>query len=203
MIRCRDRTAYFYIGDDDDYGGYQYNTGYGSNFSRNRIDGYSLRQSMSEPLLRISQYSIWHDIQEIGMNNRNESDQDREATFSQDVDSFCPTTEVSDDTLAVKNGVTLEKVCEDYTSCLTCGINWEDEQCSLFCDECGRYAMYRPCPGCDGQCGSRWRRDVAATHRDRWARWKGRCRLHSLRQPLFLDDEEGVTSDTENLKDDV
>ncbi|XP_013786238.1 uncharacterized protein LOC106470241 [Limulus polyphemus] len=203
MIRCRDRTAYFYIGDDDDYAGFQYNSGFASNLSRTRVNGFCLRQSMSEPLLQISQYSGWdnHNIQEVRTDNRNEADWDGEAVVSQDPDRVCSDAEMSDeDTLAVKNGVmTFEEVNEDYNFCLTCGINWEDEQWSIFCDECGDSAMYRSCPECEGQCGSTWRRDTAATHRARWAKWKGKCRLQECRQLSFHNDDEDVT----NAKDDI
>ncbi|XP_035220667.1 protein pinocchio-like [Stegodyphus dumicola] len=56
--------------------------------------------------------------------------------------------------------LTLEGLKRQYYSCSNCGVSWYDDHISLDCSECGGYAMCRPCPECNGQCGSIWRRDV-------------------------------------------
>ncbi|XP_026473249.1 protein pinocchio-like isoform X2 [Ctenocephalides felis] len=58
------------------------------------------------------------------------------------------------------NILTIEELRTQLVSCFTCGVSWADQQVSLDCSECGGYALERPCPLCDGKCGSQpWRRD--------------------------------------------
>lgn len=40
-------------------------------------------------------------------------------------------------------------------------MNWQEDHFSFDCEECGDYAMSRPCISCGGKCGSVFRRNVA------------------------------------------
>ncbi|KAG8176358.1 hypothetical protein JTE90_006148 [Oedothorax gibbosus] len=93
------------------------------------------------------------------------------------------TTEPSED-LNLNNHVhdssdmlTLEGLRREYNSCSNCGVCWYDDHVSLDCGECGGYAMHRPCPTCNGQCGNVWRRDVNKSHVSKHAEWHGSCSL--------------------------
>ncbi|XP_055935658.1 uncharacterized protein LOC129965625 isoform X2 [Argiope bruennichi] len=81
--------------------------------------------------------------------------------------------------------LTLEGLRRTYNSCSNCGVSWYDDHVSLDCSECGGYAMYRPCPTCNGQCGSMWRRDVKASHVSKHAQWHGTCSLNCQSQNLL------------------
>ncbi|GFW78675.1 protein pinocchio [Trichonephila clavipes] len=74
--------------------------------------------------------------------------------------------------------LTLEGLRRTYNSCSNCGVSWYDDHVSLDCSECGGYAMCRPCPTCNGQCGNTWRRDVKASHVNKHAQWHGTCSLN-------------------------
>lgn len=76
------------------------------------------------------------------------------------------------------NILTIEELRTQLVSCFTCGVSWADQQVSLDCSECGGYALERPCPLCDGKCGSQpWRRDFTMSHACSKARWEGQCSL--------------------------
>ena len=42
----------------------------------------------------------------------------------------------------------------------SCQASWYDDQTGSECEECGGYAMVRPCPVCEGMCNKRWQRDI-------------------------------------------
>ncbi|GIY35898.1 protein pinocchio [Caerostris darwini] len=81
--------------------------------------------------------------------------------------------------------LTLEGLRRTYNSCSNCGVSWYDDHISLDCSECGGYAMHRPCPTCNGQCGSMWRRDVKASHVSKRAQWHGNCSMNCQSQNLL------------------
>lgn len=57
--------------------------------------------------------------------------------------------------------LTIEEVHTQMNSCFTCGVNWAQQHVSLDCDECGGYALVRPCPLCEASaCGETWKRDL-------------------------------------------
>lgn len=71
--------------------------------------------------------------------------------------------------------LTIEGLRRHYNSCSDCGVCWYDDHVNLDCSECGGYAMCRPCPKCNGQCGTMWKRDVTASHVNKKAEWVGSC----------------------------
>ena len=71
--------------------------------------------------------------------------------------------------------ITLEELRSLYRSCFKCGVNWHEGQVTLDCSECGGYSMSRPCPECDGKCGSLWLRNISASHENHAAVWTGVC----------------------------
>lgn len=71
--------------------------------------------------------------------------------------------------------LTLEDLKDYNSSCLTCGVNWRNEEASLDCNECGGYPLRRPCPECSGQCGATWDRDLTKSHDKAMAAWTGVC----------------------------
>ncbi|KAI1280594.1 hypothetical protein HDE_13552 [Halotydeus destructor] len=71
--------------------------------------------------------------------------------------------------------ITIEGLRSLYSSCFSCGVNWQDGHFDLDCRECGCYAMTRPCLDCDGKCGSNWRRNITLSHESRKANWEGEC----------------------------
>ncbi|XP_017785552.1 PREDICTED: protein pinocchio [Nicrophorus vespilloides] len=75
----------------------------------------------------------------------------------------------------VEQVMTIEQLRDQMTSCFTCGVSWADDHVSLDCSECGGYAMRRPCPSCDGTCGSQWKRDLSMSHASSKAKWLGEC----------------------------
>ncbi|KAB0793336.1 hypothetical protein PPYR_01860 [Photinus pyralis] len=72
--------------------------------------------------------------------------------------------------------LTIEELRLQMSSCFTCGVSWVEDHVSLDCSECGGYAMERPCPKCDGTCGSLWKRDLTKTHSSSKAQWEGECK---------------------------
>lgn len=62
-------------------------------------------------------------------------------------------------------------------SCSLCGCNWQQDHVSLDCSECGGYSLTRPCPECDGQCKTIWKRNIATTHDRHRDAWVGQCEL--------------------------
>ena len=46
-------------------------------------------------------------------------------------------------------------------TCLSCGVCWASNQFSFDCAECGGYSITKPCPTCNGSCGSVWTRDFS------------------------------------------
>ncbi|XP_077292269.1 protein pinocchio [Arctopsyche grandis] len=74
--------------------------------------------------------------------------------------------------------LTIEDLHTQINSCFTCGVNWSQQHVSLDCDECGGYALMRPCPLCEASaCGEMWKRDFTVSHASSKARWQGVCKL--------------------------
>lgn len=91
--------------------------------------------------------------------------------------------------------------------CQLCWNCWHDEQCAQGCEECGGFAMSRPCPVCEGRCGSIWIREVDLSHSTHQAHWDGKCHLSQEEQQRFLlarftdmSDEEALVHDFEDLQ---
>lgn len=72
------------------------------------------------------------------------------------------------------------------TRCQLCWCLWSEDQSSANCIECGGYAMSRPCPLCQGQCGAIWTRDVYMSHGNYEAHWDGDCLLPSEQKEGYL-----------------
>ncbi|XP_030752032.1 protein pinocchio [Sitophilus oryzae] len=72
--------------------------------------------------------------------------------------------------------LTIEELRDQLNCCFTCGVSWADSHVSLDCSECGGYAMERPCPKCDGACGTIWKRDLSTSHASGKAKWSGECK---------------------------
>ena len=72
--------------------------------------------------------------------------------------------------------LTVEGLRSLYRSCFKCGVKWQEDHVTLDCAECGGYSMSRPCPECDGKCGSQWQRNIRATHENHAAVWTGVCK---------------------------
>ncbi|KAK5641131.1 hypothetical protein RI129_009678 [Pyrocoelia pectoralis] len=79
--------------------------------------------------------------------------------------------------------LTIEELRLQMSSCFTCGVSWVEDHVSLDCSECGGYALERPCPKCDGSCGSVWRRDLTKSHSSGKAQWDGECNHPAKQQP--------------------
>lgn len=73
--------------------------------------------------------------------------------------------------------LTLEELKMAHSSCWLCGCNWQQDHVSLDCQECGGYALTRPCPKCDGKCKQQWERNITLTHDHHRASWIGQCQL--------------------------
>lgn len=71
--------------------------------------------------------------------------------------------------------LTIEELRFQMKSCFSCGVSWAERHVSLDCSECGGYALERPCPVCEGSCGSLWKRDLTMSHASNRARWEGEC----------------------------
>ncbi|KAK2704120.1 uncharacterized protein LOC136041239 [Artemia franciscana] len=84
-----------------------------------------------------------------------------------------------DDANLVGNLITLEDLRTQFSSCFSCGVNWQENQMSLDCGECGGYTVDRPCPACEGKCGASWKRDATSSHCLGKASWTGECMLDS------------------------
>ncbi|XP_023017356.1 protein pinocchio [Leptinotarsa decemlineata] len=72
-----------------------------------------------------------------------------------------------------------EEIPNEFKSCFSCGVTWYDDHVSLDCSECGGYALERPCPECDGNCGAMWERDLHKSHAYQRSYWIGKCRNRS------------------------
>lgn len=63
-----------------------------------------------------------------------------------------------------------------YTQqCHSCGTSWFGGQWNIHCSECGKGAMDTPCPICNGECGTMWRRNIEMSHSMGTAHWDGQC----------------------------
>lgn len=71
--------------------------------------------------------------------------------------------------------LTIEELRLAINSCWLCGCNWQQDHVSLDCQECGGYALTRPCPNCDGRCKEVWKRNINGSHDYHKARWIGQC----------------------------
>ncbi|XP_054268352.1 protein pinocchio-like [Macrosteles quadrilineatus] len=71
--------------------------------------------------------------------------------------------------------LSIEEIRLQMYSCFTCGVSWLEDHVCLDCAECGGYSLQRPCPQCDGQCNSLWKRDITLSHASGKARWTGEC----------------------------
>ena len=89
--------------------------------------------------------------------------------------------------------LTFENLRSLYRSCYKCGVNWHERHVTLDCSECGGYSMSRPCPQCEGKCGSLWLRDIRATHENHAAVWTGVC-IHRKKIPFINHDKKSVNS---------
>lgn len=71
--------------------------------------------------------------------------------------------------------LTAEELKANLNSCWLCGCNWQQDHVSLDCQECGGYALTRPCPNCEGKCNQIWKRNINKTHNHHTATWTGQC----------------------------
>ncbi|EGD75816.1 hypothetical protein PTSG_12656 [Salpingoeca rosetta] len=91
-----------------------------------------------------------------------------------------------------------------HQTCTTCGACWFQQHWSPGCEECGGFAMLRPCPICEGRCGAIWKRSVAMSKSNKSAFWDGECGLSPEQQQLLLlRMEEGDVSDVVDMMEDV
>ena len=67
---------------------------------------------------------------------------------------------------------------EDHTPilCSECGSNWSANEARVDCGTCGGYALFRPCPVCDGTCGATWERAVIDSQDSSSPIFLGSCR---------------------------
>ena len=61
--------------------------------------------------------------------------------------------------------------------CTTCGANWNENEYTNDCIECGGGGMEHGCISCNGRCGSVWKRAVLDSWDTGEAHWIGRCHL--------------------------
>lgn len=97
--------------------------------------------------------------------------------------------------------VTIEGLRTLYASCFVCGVSWHQNHVTLDCRECGGYAMSRPCPQCDGQCGVQWQRDLTQSHDNHRAVWTGDCKLRSMSDATDKHQETGTENRVRPLPD--
>ncbi|XP_013772345.1 protein pinocchio-like isoform X1 [Limulus polyphemus] len=170
--------------------------------------GLNIRHSKSDPLLQLKAHFCCsdfdnHNVQELALLSNWENLRDNQVAFSWDSDCISDTDSVNQ-VFQENNMLTIEGLRNHYNSCFSCGVNWYEDHVSLDCPECGGYAMQRPCPECDGQCESTWRRDLAASHNTKQAKWEGECRKSRTQtnQKLFHhnDNCEVLTNAMKNLK---
>lgn len=84
--------------------------------------------------------------------------------------------------------------------CYSCCVNWDQDQFSFDCIECGGYAIERDCPECGGVCNSKWKRDFNASHIGRRAAWIGTCLLSNRNSNQSNSvEEDGRISDARTL----
>lgn len=106
--------------------------------------------------------------------------------------------------------LSIEELRLQLNSCFTCGVSWIEDHVSLDCSECGGYSLERPCPVCDGQCSSIWKRDLTMSHACGKARWEGQCKLRPnkpsdatttmlLLKPIAADEEARLCNRLEKL----
>lgn len=76
------------------------------------------------------------------------------------------------------------------STCHLCKQCWYDSKFTSQCDECGGYALQRPCPACGGQCGQVWTRDIAKTHSLHKAYWEGQCTLPQPVQDAIMQESK-------------
>ncbi|XP_076307345.1 uncharacterized protein LOC143223349 isoform X2 [Tachypleus tridentatus] len=172
------------------------------------IPSLNIRQSKSDPLLQLKAHFCCsdfdnHNVQELALLNNWENLRENQVAFSWDSDCISDTDSMNQ-VSQENNMLTIEGLRNHYNSCFSCGVNWYEDHVSLDCPECGGYAMQRPCPECDGQCESTWRRDLAASHNTKQAKWEGECRKSrpQMNQKLFHhnDNCEVLTNAMKNLK---
>ncbi|KAJ8020931.1 Protein pinocchio [Holothuria leucospilota] len=70
--------------------------------------------------------------------------------------------------------------------CSCCSSSWYDGQFSTQCQECGGFAMSRPCGICLGHCGATWYRDIDMSHKMKEGHWNGKCYLPESEQRHFI-----------------
>ncbi|XP_075213490.1 protein pinocchio [Lycorma delicatula] len=92
--------------------------------------------------------------------------------------------------------LSIEELKLQLNSCFTCGVSWYEDHVSLDCAECGGYSLERPCPLCDGQCSSTWKRDLTMSHACGKARWEGECQML---KPITSEDESRLCKRLEKL----
>lgn len=143
-------------------------------FLKQQEQGLSIRQSKSDSILLA--YERFYSQQQPHLTEQgsfetlsNHQQRTNSVTFFCGADCDSPGVSV-DSTM-----LTIEELRSYNKSCATCGVSWFDEHVSLDCSECGGYALERPCPQCDGQCHTVWRRDLDASHNTHKAKWEGVC----------------------------
>ncbi|KAK2172390.1 hypothetical protein NP493_966g00003 [Ridgeia piscesae] len=108
--------------------------------------------------------------------------------------------------LAVDSLIQSPEYQRRFTMCQMCWCSWSQGETGQDCQECGGYALSRPCPVCQGRCDSTWHRDVEMSHSQHLAHWDGVCGLPEDEKANFLllalmDDAspDDITDDMQDL----
>ncbi|XP_013783931.1 protein pinocchio-like isoform X2 [Limulus polyphemus] len=157
--------------------------------------GLHIRQSKSDPLLQLKTHLICsdfdnHNLEEVALLKNWENLWDKQSAYDHGSDYSLGDIDDMSQVSYENNVLTIENLKSHYNSCFSCGVSWYEDHVSLDCPECGGYALQRPCPECEGQCESKWRRDLASSHKTRQAKWEGECKskwIHKNNQQLFSD----------------
>ncbi|XP_038051401.1 protein pinocchio-like [Patiria miniata] len=83
-----------------------------------------------------------------------------------------------------------------WNKCISCNATWSDGQFTPGCQECGGYALSRPCPICSGRCQAVWNRDTYMSNKMKSPFWNGDCRLPEPEKQTYL-----VRTFVENTED--
>ncbi|XP_072041790.1 uncharacterized protein [Amphiura filiformis] len=85
-------------------------------------------------------------------------------------------------------------------TCSTCHICWRLQTYTQGCEECGGFALTRPCPICNGKCLAIWNREVDMSNEMKTAFWDGTCRLTRAEQEAHML-HNFVSNDVDTLVD--
>ncbi|XP_071804081.1 uncharacterized protein [Asterias amurensis] len=104
---------------------------------------------------------------------------------------------------AVNNLVQSQEYQMWFNKCSTCHISWYEGRFTYGCEECGGFALKRPCPICTGKCQAIWTRETEMSHKMRLAHWDGDCRLPEDEKKVyfirnFVESSEDVLTDAMN-----